>query len=77
MGEPTRGELIATIARLGAIVDGLYSRYCNDVTPDRATEMERLHREGFEAQQAILNRLPFDVIERAAKRHPRQDPDHA
>ena len=67
--EPTRGELIAALCDALGFCQELYGCYVNDVQPNRYQAMNDLHSKAQRRVQPVIDRLPYDAIERAVRRY--------
>lgn len=55
----TDAELVAAVRDLFMISQRLYHRYTDDVSPNRADDMERLYLQLEPIAQPIIDRYPF------------------
>lgn len=64
-------ELVAAVRDLMMIGQRLYHRYTNDVSPNRADDMERLYVRLEQIAQPIIDRNPFGCGDKYANQCPR------
>ncbi|UIJ43751.1 hypothetical protein LZK98_11680 [Sphingomonas cannabina] len=54
-----RQELVVAVGDLYRIIQKMWARYSDDVSPNRADDMERLYLQAEPIAQPIIDRYPF------------------
>jgi len=76
MSEPSKGELLAAVCHLQNLCDRLHGRYANDVSPNRAQQMNDILSQSRDVSQPLVNRFAAYQIENAMRRYPTPNPSY-
>ena len=67
MKEPSKAELLATVAELTSTVQRMHSEYANDRSLGRAVAMKALKEHGEKIGHGCLARFDYDYLESAVE----------